>query len=151
MPHIAQARVSFDARELCVRLYLELHARHVLHYALPSGSIHHLNLNLPFTFGQQLITHPVLVCKVAGAALVGVVLAQHALQPVAAVVPAHTSERGEARVYEACWPSCLCSACQGCASTAHSCNLFQPWNFWSHSQVILWSTCLPSAVRFIHP
>ncbi len=32
--------------------------------------------------------------KVAGAALVGVVLAQHALQPVAPVVPAHTLGEG---------------------------------------------------------
>ena len=68
--------------------YLEPHAGQVISHTLSSQAIHHLHLDFPFTLGQQLVANPVLVSKVAGTALVGVVFAQDALQPVAAMMPA---------------------------------------------------------------
>jgi len=70
--------------------YLNLHVGQVFNNTLPSHAIHKLHLDLPFAFGQQLVPHPVLVRKVAGASLVWVVLAQHALQPIAPMIPACT-------------------------------------------------------------
>ena len=88
---------------LCVRYavllaYLDLHVRQVLNDTFPSHAIHQLHLDFPFTFGQQLVPYPVLVSKIACAPLIWVVLAQHALQPVAPVVPACTQLRLRKRV-----------------------------------------------------
>ncbi len=68
--------------------YLDLHVGEVLNDTFPSDAIHKLHLDFAFAFGQKLVPYPVLVSKVACAPLVWVVLAQHALQPVAAMVPA---------------------------------------------------------------
>ena len=56
-------------------------------------SVKERNLYLALALGQQLVAHPVLVRKIACAALVGVVLAQHAVRHVAPMVSVrlHTS------------------------------------------------------------
>ena len=68
--------------------HLKPQAGQVISHTLSSQPIHHLYLDLALALGQQLIPYPILVSKVASAALVWVVLAQHALQPVATMMPA---------------------------------------------------------------
>ena len=72
------------------RLYLQFHARKVFSDTFTSHAINQFNLDFSLTFSQKLVTNPVLVGKVACAALVWVVLAQHALQSVAAMISAST-------------------------------------------------------------
>ena len=60
----------------------------VLAVALAGDRVYHFHSYLALALGQQLVPNPVLVRKVALAALVGVVLAQDAVGDVAAMVPA---------------------------------------------------------------
>lgn len=68
--------------------------------ALTSEGVDELHRNLALTLGQQLVADPIFVCKVALAAFVGVVFAEHALWHIAPVVPAaqHMAELSYWRV-----------------------------------------------------
>lgn len=79
----------FYASSICVHFpHLKSDMCQILRDLISGNPINKLNLNLPFTLGQEFVPDPILMGEIACAALVGVVFTQHTLWPVASMIPA---------------------------------------------------------------
>lgn len=104
-----------------------------------------LHLDLSIALGQQAVPHPVLVREIAPAPLVWVVLAQHAIQPIAAMIPASTiSTRSASESMK-----CECAAGVGLSAADSQAALKLPTAFcWGANAMRTGSSCCAQLLHF---